>query len=85
MTCGGETGSAEERNRALCAEKGLHCRGTLPVVMPDNYIVMFTAPSPEESEQIIAAARPGEHFVQPFSAQGQAFCGLRCLHLLRQV
>lgn len=58
MTCGGDIGSAPEQNRALCAEKGLHCRGTLPVVMPDNYIVMFTAPSPEESEKIIAAARP---------------------------
>ena len=58
MTCGEDIGSAPEKNRALCAALGLNCRGTLPVIMPENYIAMFTAPDQETSERIIADAAP---------------------------
>ena len=58
MTCGGDTGSAADKNRALCQEKGLRYRGTLTVVMPENYIAMFNAPERKEALGIIAAARP---------------------------
>lgn len=58
MTCGDDIGAAAQGNRELCQEKGFHYRGTLPVVMPENYIAMFQAPQPEEAKQIIAAARP---------------------------
>lgn len=58
MTCGGETGAACQSLAALCAEKGLTFRGLWPVVMPDNYIVMFPAPKPAAVEQALAAARP---------------------------
>ena len=58
MTCGADTGSAADKNRALCREKGFHYRGTLPVVMPENYIAMFSAPEQKEALDIIAAARP---------------------------
>ena len=34
MTCGEDVGNASAYNRKLCEEKGLHDRGTLPVVMP---------------------------------------------------
>ena len=62
MTCGSEAGAPEGHNRALCAAKGLRYRGTLPVVMPENYIALFSAPQPEQAGQIIAAARPAlEH------------------------
>lgn len=58
MTCGGEIGAAPEKNRALCLEKGLLYCGTLPVVMPDNYLVLFRPPLPEQALPIIQAAKP---------------------------
>ncbi len=54
MTCGSEPGD-DRYNAALCAEKGLRYRGTLPVVMPDNYIVLFPSPKPEVSARQLAA------------------------------
>ncbi len=73
MTCGGEIGNAAKYNRALCAEKGLECMGTAQLVMPENYIAMFSAPQTDEArkivaeagpdiERIIAAVRAGERF-----------------------
>jgi len=56
LTCGGESGSAAEYIKTLCAEKGMNFRGAADVVMPDNYIVMFKAPTAEESKGIIAEA-----------------------------
>lgn len=55
MTCGGETGNAPAANRALCGELGLTCRGTFSIVMPDNYIIMFPAPTPESVRKQMAA------------------------------
>ena len=56
MTCGGEVGNAPAANRTLCAEKALTCRGTFSIVMPDNYIVLFPAPTQEETQKLLAAA-----------------------------
>ncbi|MGI6029143.1 MAG: EFR1 family ferrodoxin [Candidatus Heteroscillospira sp.] len=58
MTCGADIGAASEKNPALCAEKGLRCRGTLQVVMPENYIAMFNAPEEDKARKIIDAAQP---------------------------
>ena len=58
MTCGGDIGNASPKNRALCVEKGLRYRGTLEVVMPENYIALFDAPEEDEARKIIAAASP---------------------------
>ena len=58
MTCGGEIGNSAVKNQALCEAMGLRYRGTLPVVMPDNYIVMFRAPAAPEAQKIISKARP---------------------------
>ena len=58
LTCGGEAGDAGSYAAALCREKGLRFRGLLPVVMPDNYLVLFSAPKPEEIPKKLAAARP---------------------------
>jgi len=58
MTCGDEIGGAAAKNRLLCEEKGLRCRGTLEVVMPENYIALFNAPEEGEARRIVAAARP---------------------------
>lgn len=58
FTCGSEIGCAALRAEALCKEKGLNYKGTLEVVMPDNYIVMFKAPDADQCARIIEAAQP---------------------------
>lgn len=85
MTCGSDIGNAEETLRKLCVEKDLHYRGVLEVVMPENFITMFKAPSAEKAEKIMDAAIPrlkkavvriekGEDFPKPRSG---AFNGLK--------
>lgn len=58
MTCGSDIGKAAQGNEKLCQQKGFHYRGTLPIMMPENYIALFSAPGPEEAKEIIAAAGP---------------------------
>ena len=45
-------------NRELCAEKAISCMGTAQIVMPENYIAMFSAPQAEKARQIVAKAEP---------------------------
>ncbi len=73
MTCGGETGRAWQQNQELCREKGFECRGTLPVVMPDNYIVLFKAPSPRQAEEMVQEAGPRLEAAARFIREGKAF------------
>ena len=49
MTCGSEIGNADKYNRELCTEKGLSCMGTTQIVMPENYIAMFSAPQADDT------------------------------------
>ena len=58
MTCGGEIGNADQYNRELCAEKAISCMGTAQIVMPENYIAMFSAPQADKARQIVAKAEP---------------------------
>lgn len=58
LTCGGHIGDAGARLQALCREKGFFYRGVMPVVMPNNYIVLSRAPSPERAQGILQRARP---------------------------
>ena len=58
MTCGSEIGNADKYNRELCEEKAISCMGTAQIVMPENYIAMFSAPQAEKARQIIAQAEP---------------------------
>lgn len=58
MDCGSEIGNAAKYNRALCREKGLVYMGTAQIVMPENYIAMFSAPQADEARQIVAQAKP---------------------------
>jgi ferredoxin len=73
MACGADTGNAAGYLQKLCADKGLEFCGLLPVVMPDNYVVMYDVTRPEDvppllargAEQMRAAAgqiRAGECF-----------------------
>lgn len=56
MTCGSEIGNADKCNRDLCVEKGLVCMGTAQIVMPENYIAMFSAPQADKAREIVAKA-----------------------------
>ena len=58
MTCGSEIGNADKYNRDLCAEKSVACMGTAQIVMPENYIAMFSAPQADKARQIVAQAEP---------------------------
>ena len=58
MTCGSEIGNASKYNRDLCVEKGLACMGTAQIVMPENYIAMFSAPQTDEARKVVAKAEP---------------------------
>ena len=58
MTCGSEIGDADRYNRRLCQAKGLACMGTAQIVMPENFIAMFNAPTVEEARRIVAKAEP---------------------------
>lgn len=53
MTCGSDIGNAGSYNEALCREKGLRYRGTLPVVMPENYVAMFPVPEEQDARRLV--------------------------------
>jgi len=58
MNCGSEIGNAAKYNRLLCEQKQFEYMGTLQIVMPENYIAMFSVPEAEEAETIIQNAEP---------------------------
>lgn len=76
MTCGSEAGNPVARNQALCQDMGLAYRGTAAIVMPENYIAMFSAPEPEEANAIIEAARPSLEQAADCIRAGQDFPAL---------
>lgn len=41
MDCGGNIGNAGHYNRELCKEKGFNYKGTMEIIMPENYLAMF--------------------------------------------
>lgn len=73
LTCGGEIGAAGKTARQLCQEMGLEYRGTMGVVMPDNYIVMFKAPSADKAARIIEKARPELQEAAELIRDGRSF------------
>ena len=77
MTCGSEIGSAAGYNRALCQAKGLACMGTVQIVMPENYIAMFSAPQADEAREIVAKAEPNIDCVIASIQSNQPFAPTR--------
>lgn len=58
MDCGGEIGNAAKYNRRLAEQKNLEYMGTAQIVMPENYIAMFNAPSVTRAEKTVEKAKP---------------------------
>ena len=53
MTCGGSIGNAEKYLKKLCKKKEMNYSGCLEIVMPENYVALFTTPTKEEALKII--------------------------------
>ena len=58
MDCGSEIGNAAKYNRELAAQKALTYMGTAQIVMPENYIALFSAPDKQEAKAIVENAKP---------------------------
>lgn len=58
MTCGQDIGRPEPLLTELCRVKGMAFQGVLEVLMPENYVAMFSVPGPEEAAALVQAARP---------------------------
>ena len=61
MTCGASASKPGivKRVRPLCEKKGLDLMGVEEVVMPENYITLFFAPSKELADSIVKKAEKG--------------------------
>ena len=56
MTCGDSIGAASSYLQKLCQKKSLLYKGTAKVVMPENYIVLFSAPDKGKANKIVKDA-----------------------------
>lgn len=56
MTCGGSIGNADKYLRKLCVTKKFRYMGCMEVIMPENYIALYSAPPQEEAWNIISRA-----------------------------
>lgn len=73
MTCGSENGNAGSYVEKWCRGNGLNFKGCAGVVMPENYIVMFSAPSPKEEAEIIVRANGRIDSLAQSIAKGESF------------
>ncbi len=56
LNCGSEIGAAGNDVQKNASKMGLEYMGTAEVIMPENYLVMFTPPPPEEDAGVISKA-----------------------------
>lgn len=54
MNCGGEIGNSEKYILKLCKRKHFRYMGIAEIVMPENYLAMFSVPNEEQSRRIIS-------------------------------
>lgn len=58
LTCGVDTGNASYFAKLLCHQKNFKYMGLRTIVMPENYIALFSVPSKKISAKLISAAVP---------------------------
>lgn len=56
MTCGGSAGNAGKYLEKLCRIKKLNDMGCREIIMPENYLAMFSTPTEEEALEMIRRA-----------------------------
>jgi len=57
LTCGANIGNASQYGEKLAESQNMNYKGMASIVMPENYIAMFTTPSNEEARTIIQAGK----------------------------
>lgn len=57
LNCGSEIGDACRYIETFCLEQKLNYQGTASVKMPENYLILFPTPPPEEARKQFAEAR----------------------------
>lgn len=73
MTCGGSIGNANKYLSKLCHTKNMDYMGCYPIVMPDNYIVLSSAPTKKECLQIFEKAETAFKHMTYYLDAGQPF------------
>lgn len=56
FTCGSGIGAAAEGAAKFCKDKGFRYMGTAAIVMPENYLAMFSVPDAERSRRLVKIA-----------------------------
>lgn len=56
MTCAGSVGNAEKYLKKLCAKKNWNYSGCISILMPENYIAMFSSPEHDRALEMIEQA-----------------------------
>lgn len=59
MTCGDGAGNAAQYIKEICKQKAFVFRGFASVVMPENYVAMFSVPDQVTAGRIVQMAGPG--------------------------
>ena len=73
MTCGENIGNAGTYLEKWCAKKGLTDMGCFPIVMPENYIALFSTPARDKALAIVEQAEPVIDEVVRMIQSGQRF------------
>ncbi len=73
LTCGDSIGAASNYVKKMAKKAGFDYMGTAAVVMPENYIVMFQAPSQEEEPDIIEKGEVAAHALCQYIGKGLPF------------
>ena len=71
LTCGSDIGNAEKYAKELCDNAGLEFMGIGEVVMPENYLAMFSVPEAEEAKSIVGKAFPVAEKYAELIARGE--------------
>lgn len=71
MSCGSDIGNAGKYVQKLCDAKGFAYHGCAEIVMPENYIALFTTPDQKEAMEIIQRAEPVIEQVAEKIARGE--------------
>lgn len=58
LTCGGSCGNAGAYAQKLCDKKGMRFCGLASILMPENYLALFTTPSESQCRAIVENAKP---------------------------
>ncbi len=56
LTCGGDIGGASKYAKQTCDEVGFEYMGMQEIVMPENYIALFSAPDENDIKEIVDEA-----------------------------